>query len=236
MNGGRELGDGMRSAAVPTGTGRVPTGVVWDSSGAARALSRLARVAIGAVALAALTLTGCTPAPTTTPPPTPSAVSSPRPTPSATPSPTPTPDAAIAPERPAAMDEVNAAGAEAVAVYFLELFPYVYATGDLTTWRELSHPECIFCSNVIAGVEEMLIEGNHSEGGLIAVSSVTSSETTAVWWMVTLGYGQEPSQTVDRAGRVREEFGGASAAGAIVVVVWDSDRWLVRAFQHAEVA
>lgn len=104
------------------------------------------------VGLAVGPTVGCTPDPGPTPSTSPSAVDSPSPT--VTPTPTPTPDASVKPERPAAMDEVSAAGAEAVAVYFLQLYAYVYATNDLTEWRALSHPECIFCASVITNVEE----------------------------------------------------------------------------------
>ena len=77
------------------------------------------RAAVVPVACAVgLSLVACTTSPTT-PITTPSVVTSPRPTttPSSTPTPTPTPDAAIKPERPAVMDEVSGAGAEAAAVY-----------------------------------------------------------------------------------------------------------------------
>lgn len=230
----------MRSAAVPTGTGRVPTGVVWDSSGAARVSSGAvrdssgaARVLIGVVALAALTLTGCTPAPTTTPPSSPSAVSSPRPTPSVTPSPTPTPDAAIAPERPAAMDEVNAAGAEAVAVYFLELYPYVYATGDLDEWRALSHPDCIFCASVIANVEEQAATGSRSEGGQIHIETSESTEVTEIFFSVVVLATQQAGFEYDRGGQLVEASAG-SHSEVNLVIVRNGSRWSVRAVQVEE--
>lgn len=62
-----------------------------------------------------------------------------------TPPPTPTPEAATPPERPD-MSTVDAEAAKDLAVYFLRLYPYVYATGDVTEWKAVSHPECIFCS------------------------------------------------------------------------------------------
>src|SRR5450830_1247918 len=131
---------------------------------------------VGALLVAGLAVAGCTPDPGPTPSASPSAVVSPAVTP--TPTPTPTPDASVKPERPAAMDEVSAAGAEAAAVYFLQLFPYVYATNDLTEWRELSHPECVFCASVITNVEEQVAAGKQSIGGLIQVDSVISNVVT----------------------------------------------------------
>src|SRR5450756_2446366 len=71
------------------------------------------------VGLAVGPTVGCTPDPGPTPSTSPSAVVSPSPT--VTPTPTPTPDASVKPERPAAMETVDSAGAEAVAGYFLSL-------------------------------------------------------------------------------------------------------------------
>ena len=185
--------------------------------------------ALGCVLVVGVALAGCTPQPpTTTPPPSPSVVATPSPTPTTT----PTPDAAVKPERPAGMDEVSAAGAEAAAVYFLQLFPYVFATGDLTEWRELSHPECIYCTNVSVAVEDMFAAGDHSEGGLVHISEVTTSETTETWWLVTITYDQEPSSTVGEQGELREAYDGGSGKGAYVIVIRDAERWLVRELEH----
>ena len=72
-------------------------------------------------------------------------------------------DAALAtpePTRLEGMDENSPYGASQVAAYFLNLYPYAYATGDLTAWKEISGDECIFCNSVIANVTEV-----HSGGG-----------------------------------------------------------------------
>src|SRR5690554_3704314 len=49
------------------------------------------------------------------------------------------------PAPPDAMRRDDVAGAEAAAQYFLQLYPYVYATGDLSEWEAMSDPECVFC-------------------------------------------------------------------------------------------
>src|SRR5689334_228711 len=89
---------------------------------------------------ALLLLAGCTGG-------TPEATESSTPPVVVTPTPTPTPaesasvDVTVKPTRPAALDEPPSAdGAAAVAAYFVLLFPYVNATGDLTDWKTLSHP------------------------------------------------------------------------------------------------
>ena len=72
-------------------------------------------------------------------------------------------DAALStpkPERPAGMDEFTVEGAAFAGEYFLLLYPYVYATGDLEPWQAMSDPGCVFCNNVMAKVTDM-----HSTGG-----------------------------------------------------------------------
>ena len=74
-------------------------------------------------------------------------------------------DAALAapkPQRPAEADQHDMAGAVAAAEYFTTLYPYVYATGDLTDFRAMSATTCKFCNTVITKVTDM-----HAAGGWI---------------------------------------------------------------------
>ena len=84
------------------------------------------------------------------------------------PGPTPWPE----PTRPAAMERDDIEGAKAAAEYFLALYPYVYATGDLEEWREMSHPECAFCSAVADDVSELHSSGGYGVGGEISVAEL----------------------------------------------------------------
>lgn len=132
------------------------------------------------------------------------------------------------------MSVVDTATAEAVAVYFLQLYPYVYATGDLTEWRELSHPECIFCASVVTNVEEMVAADQHSEGGLVTISDATAREVSEVWWHATLVVGQEPSATVTSTGEIVEDFPDAKRYVMDLVVVQEEGQWRVREAEHSE--
>jgi len=72
-------------------------------------------------------------------------------------------DAALStpkPERPAGMDQNTPDAAIVVAEYFMSLYSYVYATGDLSDWQAMSDPDCGFCNNVITKVTEL-----HDAGG-----------------------------------------------------------------------
>ena len=72
-------------------------------------------------------------------------------------------DAALAapePQRPARADQHDLTGAIAAAQYFITLYPYVYATGDLTAFRTMSDATCKFCDSVITNTTSM-----HTAGG-----------------------------------------------------------------------
>lgn len=177
-------------------------------------------------------LAACTGGDSAAPPTTPDTTSA-APSPSETPSPTPTPDAATPPERPD-MSTFDTQTAEAVALYFLQLFPYVYATGDLSDWNFLSHPECIHCTSVRTGVEEMFAQGNHSEGGLFTIGDVSTAQVSSDWWHVTIEMLQKPSTTVDAAGSVVEEFPGQKQFQVDIAIIDAGGQWLIREVEHSE--
>src|SRR5690606_13769770 len=89
--------------------------------------------------------------------------------------PTPGPTDWPAPERPAAMDRDDVEGAKAAAQYFIELYPYVYATGDLDEWRAMSHEECVFCESVIVNVEDLHGDGGYGVGGALDIESIDAA-------------------------------------------------------------
>lgn len=185
--------------------------------------TRRAATAAAALTLVAGLAAGCTgdPAdPPTTTPGTPTASPSPSPTP------TPTPDAATPPERPD-MSTVDAATAEAVAVYFLELYPYVYATGDLTEWRALSHPECVFCASVITNVEEMVAAGHAADGGLVTVYDVAVVEVSDAMFAVDLEVTQSDGVEYDAIGNEFERSAGNAYLMTVTLLASDVT-WAVR--------
>lgn len=177
---------------------------------------------VAAFALAfTLSVAGCTDSAT------PAASSSPSPTvasPTATPEPSPSRSAA--PQRPATMDRDDVEGAIAAAQYFLELYPYAYNTGDLTEWKALSHPECIFCASVVEGVEELHASGGYQTGGEIEWVSVSAqsgiSDSRAA---VDLIARQQSTQ--QHALDSSEEVSAGGQARLFVDLV-QSEGWLVR--------
>jgi hypothetical protein len=154
----------------------------------------------------------------------------PTPTEAVTPSPTPTPDASVQPEWPEAASQVGTAGAEAFAVYFLQVYAYVYATNDLTEWRELSHPECIFCDSVIGNVEQQASDERWSDGGLPEIESVTSTEVSTGLFNVTIAATQGSSNVHGPGGEVIDHADG-SRSSLIFVILWSETGWSVREVQ-----
>ena len=184
-------------------------------------------IVLGALAAgfaASIALAGCSEEPSTPPTTPPATTADPSPTP--TPTPTPTPDAATPPQRPD-LTTVDAATAEALATYFLQLYPYVYATGDLTAWRELSHPECIFCASVITNVEQMLADGQHWQGGETTIDSVETVAALTEAFNIAVALTEAPSERIDPNGKTTETSAGGSNVIHLVVTA-DGGDWLVR--------
>ncbi|MDD9207576.1 DUF6318 family protein [Georgenia sp. 10Sc9-8] len=139
------------------------------------------------------------------------------------------------PPRPEAMDDDGTAGAEAAAEYFISLYPYVYATGDLTEWRELSDPECVFCTSVIENVEELHDEGGYQVGGEISVRGVSSRsrEPGNQYFRVDLRISEAPSTRVASSGKSSRENGGNGRL--IFALAPEADGWRVREGQVEDV-
>lgn len=139
-------------------------------------------------------------------------------------------DAALStpkPERPAGMDEFTVEGAVATGEYVLALYPYVYATGDLSDWQAMSDLECGFCNNVITKVTKL-----HDAGGwvdpspheVVAVSYGVSEEDPNVW---AVSFHYSLSESLDHDGS-----GGTSPVDAeditfVLQMRWTGQTWVI---------
>lgn len=155
----------------------------------------------GAVAVALFALAGCTgnadagPSPTTTVVGEPSA--------SASASASGEADAEVEkPERPAAMDRDDAEGAAAAAEYFIELYPYVMATGDTAEFEAMSHEACGFCTDVLNDARRVAQNEESYIGGqtAIAVSQVYEQDELTGIYPLDVSIVQEASRIIDRHG------------------------------------
>ncbi|WP_199422501.1 DUF6318 family protein [Actinotalea solisilvae] len=194
---------------------------------ASRGLSFTSAIVVG---LGAIALLGaCTPDETE---PTPSASpTAEEPTPTPTPT---TPPEALAPERPAEMAEISVAGAEAAATYFLELYPYAYATNDLTEWRALSHPECGFCNSVISNVEEQVVAGTVSLGGL-HIDQLYAATISPSRFAVNAVVTESPSVEVAGDGSVVSELPTSKTYDVVFALQRGDTEWIVLEIDATEV-
>ena len=194
--------------------------------------SRRALAGAAAVALVVGVVAGCSGGNAKSGPSASTAPSAPTASPSSTPTASPTPDASVKPVRPAVMDQVNAVGAEALAVYFLNLYPYVYASNDLTEWKALSHAECVFCKSVIDNVEKQIAKGERSTGGTLEFTSTTANEVNpGVWYSAELRGQQNPWAVHDANGKLIDEQTVAKNHTFIFALVLQDGAWLVREVQ-----
>lgn len=144
--------------------------------------TRAILAATSIAAAAALLVAGCGDDAPATPSPEPTATSA-SPDASASPSPSST-SVAVAPERPKAMADDGPAGAEAAAVYFLELDDYMMKTGDTAGFEQMSQKSCQFCTKRIDQAQEIQ-ERDYTWAGTQSQPRVAHTyeqdATTGIW-------------------------------------------------------
>nr|WP_238402713.1 DUF6318 family protein [Cellulomonas sp. H30R-01] len=172
--------------------------------------------------------------------------SAPSPTPSVTPSPSLAsgsdevaglPDG-VKPTRPAALDgPATLAGAEAVLGYWLQLLTYAQQVGDTTETKQLSHPDCVYCSSMNGAIDELISRAGHSEGGGVAVSDVSGSEVTpGAWFAIRLTLVEEPSREVTASGMVTKRYDERKTYAIDAAVVHENGEWKIREVSYDVVA
>ena len=159
------------------------------------------RVIVGAV-LVATAATGCSEAEPKATPPSPTATPTSMATPTATPTPTEEPQG---PERPD-LSQVNAATAEALALYYLQSYVWAYQSVDSSVISEFAHPDCQWCASVIAGVQQYVEEGWYATGGELSFSGVEITEVSDTYFSILLTVSQAEMLVHDAAGTVTYTF------------------------------
>lgn len=105
-------------------------------------------------------------------------------TPVASESASPTPSVPAKPQRPEAMKRDDAEGAAAAAEYFIELYPYVMATGDTAEFEAMSHRACGFCDELASQASAIQDAGETFVGGETTVKITKAykrDEVTAIY-------------------------------------------------------
>ena len=132
------------------------------------------------------------------------------------------------PQRPAEADQHNLTGAIAVAEYFITLYPYVYATGDLTAFRAMSDATCKFCDSVINNTTSM-----HTAGGWedpwehhTTFTSITADISTPNRYVVEFHVvsDEHVSHSIGEPPQINELIQGP----VLVQVLWkDGTGWII---------
>ena len=133
-----------------------------------------------------------------------------------------------APQRPAEADQHDMAGAVAAAEYFITLYPYVYATGDLTAFRAMSDATCKFCDSVITSATNMHTSGGWADpwGQQITFTSITADVSTPNRYVVELHLvsDQHVAHNTGKSPVTVEAF----EVAVLVQVLWkDGTGWIV---------
>lgn len=141
--------------------------------------------------------------------------------------------AMAAPERPEGMDEESAEGAVATATYFVQLYPYVYATGDLEQWRSMSRQDCLFCGSVITNVTRL-----HSSGGwkdpwvhTVTGTGYAGPGPGSEYSRVDVVFSQEAAYTYDGTGAPPEVSDPVPRTRLILAMRYQDDHWVIRGGQ-----
>ncbi|WP_448072787.1 DUF6318 family protein [Georgenia yuyongxinii] len=135
-------------------------------------------------------------------------------------------------EKPIPLDAMrrdDLAGAEAAAQYFLELYPYVFATGELDQWAAMSHPECVFCASSSQSAQVLHDEGGRQAGGELVFTYVESRAPVDEndYFVVWLDAEERALVRVGADGQILESHNGLFVEFD-VVLLRSEDRWLVR--------
>lgn len=163
---------------------------------------------------------------------TPSPEQSPTPTVSVSPTSGPDQDVTRAPEPPGALTGPGSKeNAAAVATYFMKLFPYAVATGDLAAWNKLSGNTCNYCSTVREIVEDIYADGNHGIRGALDITGSEAYLNDDGSFVVILGVTQHPSQTVDSTGSLVEDFPETNRYRPLLGLQFQGGAWTVTGVQ-----
>jgi hypothetical protein len=173
-----------------------------------------------------ITLSPVAPQPTPTASPTPTVSPSPSALPDVTtPSPTPT---VPKPERPALMDENTQAGAEAAAIYYLELDPYLQASGDTSESDAMTLDSCEFCVGRIDQAREVAAGHYTWSSGPSTATVLHTYEQDPLTgiWPIDVEIHDEAVSVSDERGAVVFSHEAATFSRR-VEMAWKDGAWIV---------
>ncbi len=123
------------------------------------------------------------------------------------------------------MEQPGADGAAAAATYFMSLYPYVLATGDLAAWDAMSAPDCDFCNNTRTEVERLRAAEQRNLGGITVLAAGGTDLGSNGWHSARLEIEIHESSDVDAAGIVVSSRDGGTYS-VDLALTW-SGGWLI---------
>lgn len=139
-------------------------------------------------------------------------------------------DVTVPPTRPDALDgQATAENATRVAQYFVQLLPYVMATGDTSAWEALSGPDCKFCASARDLAMELATKDQRITGGAIDVGFGHATAAEGNVFSASVEFVEHPSQRLAADGSVLKDDPDASAMRANLEVRWEAGAWTIQA-------
>lgn len=137
-------------------------------------------------------------------------------------------DASVPPEPTAGLEgPPSEESAGEAARYFLSLFPYIFATGDLTSWRTMSGSDCGWCSDIADVVDANLRVEKRQVGGAIEFVDVQAFHHREDQYSAVVLIKEGPSRFVDASGAVVEAVDYTLEARVEMLFSWTGDGWMM---------
>ncbi|MEN0128305.1 MAG: DUF6318 family protein [Brevundimonas sp.] len=136
---------------------------------------------------------------------------------------------ADAPSRTATMELKDAAGARAVAEYFVNLTPYVLFSLDTREWKAMSLKDCKFCASVLSTVKTYRTHNQREVGGQVALTTRYVLQATDTSVLVHMRATEVGSVIVNAKGKAVRRLPAPKPFTLNVLMHFERGRWRVRA-------
>jgi len=124
------------------------------------------------------------------------------------------------------MSQPSADGAAAAAGYFMSLYAYANATGELSEWDAMSAPGCTFCAGVREDVESRRAAGVRNIGEVHVRSAAATEVDAGRWYSARLQVLIGESEDVKDDGSIVEVHPPEDHE-IDVVMTWTEASWII---------
>ena len=113
------------------------------------------------------------------------------------------------------------------ARYFVALFPYIFATGDLAQWESVSGSDCEWCADIADIVRKDVAAGKRREGGRMDIQDVQVFHDRDEMYYAVIRLKEQPSRVLAADGSVVETTDFVQDAKLEVGLGWTGETWSV---------